>query len=64
MTGAVTVIVPGLLPGASVPPLATVTEPPRVPVPRSVPPVSTMTGETRLPSTAMTAPDWIVVVPV
>ena len=61
-TGAAKVSVPGLSPGASVPPLAIVVLPPIRPVPRSVP--LTVTGDTIEPSTASVAPASISVVPV
>ena len=61
-TGAAKVSVPGLLPGASVPPLCTVVAPPTVPVPRNMP--STETGETIEPSTDRVAPASMVVRPV
>ena len=61
-TGARKVSVPGLLPGASVPPACTVVAPPTMPMPRSMP--KTETGETIEPSTASVAPASMVVRPV
>ena len=60
-----TVIVPGLFPGAIVPPLATVTAPVSVPDPPSVPPLFTVKAEEALlplisnrPALSTVAPEY------